>query len=278
MVQTSIQSSGHGHHDVGAAEAKPGEKRDLRFPVGDCLVHEVLAGDAEMRVSGGKLARNLSGGEEDDLDVALDFIGADDTAAIAARVALLDMQAGAREQRLGILHEPALGGKRQDERAVHARGLDLIEPHGEADGGHRLRCAEQLHHAVVAAAADQAARQGRRRVSRRQGRCNSRADGRSPPRSGSRRKTRVPLSLWRVLRRSRALPKDQGRAASRTRGARRSPERAQHRASGTLRRSLRRARRSQRRGWRAWRGSARRFLAARGLRLPGGRARRDARR
>ena len=106
----------HRDDDIGVAEAERREQRDPASASATRLAQQVLAGDAEMHVPGGELARDLGGGEERDLDA----VDAGEAAAILPPAALLDGQAGAREQRLGLLLQAALGGERQDERAAHA--------------------------------------------------------------------------------------------------------------------------------------------------------------
>src|SRR5690606_21569022 len=103
----------HRDDEVRAPEPEPGEDKDAPAPVRDRLAHQVLAGDAEMDVAGGKLAGDLSRGG----DGARARAAPDAAAAIAARVALLHAEARADEKRLGILHHAALGGQRENERA-----------------------------------------------------------------------------------------------------------------------------------------------------------------
>ncbi len=96
------------------AEAEPFQQHHLAVGGGDHFPHQVLAGDAEMHRAGGERFGDFGGGEERHLDAVEPRQGA----AIIARTARLDeVEAGAGEERLGILLQPAFRRHRKDERA-----------------------------------------------------------------------------------------------------------------------------------------------------------------
>ncbi len=142
------------------AEAERRQQHEALVGIGDGFADQVLAGDAEMSAALRELARDLGGGEEEHLDVR----HAGDAAAIVARAAALDQrQAGAREEREGVLLQPALGGHGEGERRIgrhgrcaHERCLrgKTVEPDGAPDGGDGTGRAKGLQQPVVAAAAD----------------------------------------------------------------------------------------------------------------------------
>lgn len=90
----------HRHHHVGEAEAEFGDEMHLGTPVGDVLVDEIEAGDAEMDVAGRHFPRDLGGREKGDLHP----VEAAETAAIVALAARPQhRQAGALEEGVGVL-------------------------------------------------------------------------------------------------------------------------------------------------------------------------------
>ena len=90
------------------------QERHALGGVGDVFAHQVLAGDAQVRVPAIELGDDLGGGDERHLDAG-DIL---DLAAIAAIVArLAQLQAGAGEKLARLLHEPPLGGYGKNERA-----------------------------------------------------------------------------------------------------------------------------------------------------------------
>ena len=88
----------------------------------DRLADQVLAGDAEMHRALRELRGDVGGREIGDLDARQ----AGDRAAIVARAARLhELQAGAREERLGVLLQPALRRHRENERRAHALAVPI---------------------------------------------------------------------------------------------------------------------------------------------------------
>ncbi len=88
----------------------------LGVGIGHLLAHEVFAGDAEMHRALRQQQRDFRSRQVGDLDAA----HALDRAAIVAFAARLDeLEPGAREERVGVLLQPALGGHRDDEGAAH---------------------------------------------------------------------------------------------------------------------------------------------------------------
>ena len=107
---------GNGHHHVGMAEAEPRHDLGAAFPVRQRLAHQVLAGDAEVHRAGADLARDLRGGQEDDLDVAPSV----DPRMILARIfRQADRQAGLGQNLQRLILEAAFRG--QGEGDGHGR-------------------------------------------------------------------------------------------------------------------------------------------------------------
>ena len=155
----------HRDHDIGEAEAQPLDHHHALVHVGDHLAQQILAGDAEMDRALRQRAGDLAGREIGDLDAGQ----SGDRAAIVARAARLDQrQAGAGEERLGVLLQPALGRHGDDERRAHGCASavgDALDPDRKADRGDRRLGAEPGEQFVVAAAGDQRpVRRGRRIV------------------------------------------------------------------------------------------------------------------
>src|SRR5690606_2150963 len=83
------------------------------LPVGDCLAHQILAGDAKVDAALAELARDLRRRQESDLDV----IAALDPGAVAAFVVGLDDgEAGAGQRFQRLVLEATLGGQRDGDR------------------------------------------------------------------------------------------------------------------------------------------------------------------
>ena len=117
MVRTSIQALGAATTTL--AWPKPsGLKSSSRASTsGDFLAQQILAGDAEMRGSGGKLADDLGRRDIGDFDARQPG----DRAAIVARPPPLhEFEPGAGEESVGRLLQSPLGGDREDERALRA--------------------------------------------------------------------------------------------------------------------------------------------------------------
>ena len=106
----------HRHDHIGVAEAERLDEHHLGVGIGHLLAHEVLAGDAEMHRALREQLGDFAGRQIGDLDAG----HALDRAAIVALAARLDeLEPGAREERVGVLLQPALGGDRDDEGAAH---------------------------------------------------------------------------------------------------------------------------------------------------------------
>ena len=106
----------HGDHHIGKTEAEPVEQNDMLVRVRDLLAQEILAGHAEMHHALRQQVDDLGGRKIRHLDPGK--IG--DRPAIVARAARLDqLEAGAREEGLGVLLEPALGGHGDNEGCGH---------------------------------------------------------------------------------------------------------------------------------------------------------------
>jgi hypothetical protein len=106
----------HRDHHIGVAEAELVEQHHARIDVRNGLADLVLAGDAEMHAALRQLRGDVGGREVGDLDAG----HAGDRAAIFARAARLhQLEAGAREELLGIFLQPPLGRHREHERRAH---------------------------------------------------------------------------------------------------------------------------------------------------------------
>ena len=155
-----------GDHDIGVAEAERAQKLEPRLGVRHFLAHQILAGDAEMRGSRGKLADDLGRRDIGDLDARQPG----DRAAIVARAPPLhEFEPGAREERRGRLLQSPLGGDGEDERrlgAVARRPSALspvrepVEVDRRADGGNVLVRAEAPREPVVTSAGERGLRAG----------------------------------------------------------------------------------------------------------------------
>ena len=113
----------HGDDHVGMAEAERGQHLHRLVRIRDLLAHQVLAGDAEMRRAAGQLADDLGGREEGDLDVGH---AGERAAIIAGAAGLGEDEAGAGEERGGVLLQAPLGGNGQDERRIGHQGLPTM--------------------------------------------------------------------------------------------------------------------------------------------------------
>ena len=108
---------GRGDHDIGVAEAERAQKLEPRLDVGHFLAHQILAGDAEMRGSSGKLADDLGRRDIGDLDARQPGDGA---AIVARSPPLHEFEPGAGEESLGCLLQSPLGRNSENERPFSA--------------------------------------------------------------------------------------------------------------------------------------------------------------
>ncbi len=99
------------------AEAERAQKLEPRLGVGDFLAHQILASDAEMRGSRGKLADDLGRRDIGDLDARQPGDGA---AIVARAPPLHELEPGASEESVGCLLQSPLGGNGEDERSLGA--------------------------------------------------------------------------------------------------------------------------------------------------------------
>ena len=116
-MRTSIQACGTATTTL--ALPKPSGGQELELAVGrlDRLAHQVLAGDAHVRVAGGEQPDDLGGRDEGHFH-AVDAV--ERAAIIAGAAPLHQPQPGAGEEGGGVLLEPALGGYGKDEGRAHA--------------------------------------------------------------------------------------------------------------------------------------------------------------
>ena len=108
---------GRGDHDIGVAEAERAQELEPRLDIRNLLAQQILAGDAEMRGSRGKLADDLGRRDIGDLDARQPGDGA---AIVARAPPLHEFEPGASEESVGCLLQSPLGGDGENERALGA--------------------------------------------------------------------------------------------------------------------------------------------------------------
>ena len=107
----------HRDHDIGAAEAEIVDQQHALVGIRNAFAQQILAGDAEMHHAARQLRSDFARGEIGDLDI----VEAGNGAAIVARAARLrQREPCAREKRLGVFLQAALGGNGENEGGGHA--------------------------------------------------------------------------------------------------------------------------------------------------------------
>ena len=117
MVRTSIQACGTATTTLALPKPRLSISSTRLSASGNAFAQQIFAGDAEMHHAARQLRGDLARGEIGDLDI----VEAGDGAAIVARAArLCQRQPGAREKRLGVFLQAALGGNGENEGGGHA--------------------------------------------------------------------------------------------------------------------------------------------------------------
>ena len=151
MLRTSIQHVGTATTTSARPKPQRLRKADALLAIGNGLAHEILSGDPEVGRALSQKLRDLGGGDEIHLHVG-QFGNL--TLVAACRARLADGQPCARQRLGALLHQPPLGGQRQDKLLAHMgplqHGQQALGVNAGTHGGHLDRGADLRQQAIIA--------------------------------------------------------------------------------------------------------------------------------